>query len=112
MFFILVANTDDHLRNHGFLLTEKGWRLSPAFDMNPNPTGTGLTLNISDNDNALDLDRALEVAAYFRVKPVQAKRTIGEMREAVSQWRSLAKRMKIPSSECALMAAAFRRASD
>jgi len=53
VFSISVSNTDDHLRNHGFLLTERGWILSPAYDINPNETGLGLSLNISESDNSL-----------------------------------------------------------
>ena len=54
VFSIAVTNTDDHLRNHGFLVDEKGLRLSPMFDVNTNPDGTGLSLNIDSNDNSLD----------------------------------------------------------
>jgi hypothetical protein len=68
VFNLLVSNTDDHLRNHGFILVPgKGWRLSPAYDMNPVPESHGLKLNISESDNALDLDLARSVAPYFRV---------------------------------------------
>ena len=67
VFSICVKNTDDHLRNHGFLLTDGGWLLSPAYDINPNEYGKGLHLNISDKDNSLSLDLALEVAIYFRL---------------------------------------------
>lgn len=67
VFHICVCNTDDHLRNHGFLLTPRGWRLSPAFDLNPIRYGQGLTRNISETDNALDLGLAREVAPYFRL---------------------------------------------
>jgi len=49
-----VSLTDDHLRNHGLILTEKGWILSPAFDINPNEDGSGLSLNISLDDNSLE----------------------------------------------------------
>ncbi|MEK7692307.1 MAG: HipA domain-containing protein, partial [Bdellovibrionota bacterium] len=59
VFFICVSNTDDHLRNHGFILRSKGWALAPAYDMNPVATGDGLHLNISESDNAQDLDLAL-----------------------------------------------------
>ncbi|HEY2349452.1 MAG TPA: HipA domain-containing protein [Puia sp.] len=62
-----VSNTDDHLRNHGFLLNSNGWLLSPAYDMNPIPDSGGLTLNISEFSNTLDLDIAREVSAKFRV---------------------------------------------
>ncbi|KAB0545590.1 HipA domain-containing protein, partial [Pseudomonas palleroniana] len=68
VFNMLVSNTDDHLRNHGFLLQPgRGWRLSPAYDMNPVPGDTGLRLNVSEADNAMDLDLAMSVAGYFRV---------------------------------------------
>jgi len=67
VFSISVTNTDDHLRNHGFILTNQGWSLSPAYDINPVETGTGLKLNISDEDNSLDLDLALEVSEFFRL---------------------------------------------
>ena len=59
-------------RNHGFILTDRGWKLSPAYDINPNEYGTGLSLNITENDNALEVDLALQVAEYFRVAPKQA----------------------------------------
>jgi serine/threonine-protein kinase HipA len=62
-----VKNTDDHLRNHDFLLTNNGWRLSPAYDINPVYYGTGLTLNVSETDNSLDFELAREVAKYFRL---------------------------------------------
>ncbi len=67
VFNICVSNTDDHLRNHGFLLSPHGWRLSPAFDMNPDPDGDGLKLNISESENAQDFDIVMEVINYFRL---------------------------------------------
>lgn len=67
VFFIAVHNTDDHLRNHGFMLTDGGWVLSPAFDPNPDPGGSGLSFNISETDHALNFDLALEVSPFFRL---------------------------------------------
>jgi serine/threonine-protein kinase HipA len=67
VFSICVTNTDDHLRNHGFLLTNDGWVLSPAYDINPVENGSGLKLNISDEDNSLDLNLAMEVSEFFRL---------------------------------------------
>jgi len=61
-----VSNTDDHLRNHGFILTPSGWRLSPLFDVNPVPYGDRLSLNISEFDNRIDLSLAIEVADYHK----------------------------------------------
>ncbi len=80
VFNITVSNTDDHLRNHGFILTEKGWILSPAFDVNPNEMGTGLSLNISENDNSLNFELAIEIAEEFRIKKNEAKKIIDDIK--------------------------------
>lgn len=90
VFFICVANTDDHLRNHGFMLAPSGWTLSPAYDMNPSPHGVGLTLNISESDNSLELGLAAQVAPYFRVARRRAAVIVEEVIAAVSAWRTVA----------------------
>ncbi len=107
VFSICVKNTDDHLRNHGFLLTDKGWRLSPAYDLNPNEYGTGLSLNISEKDNSLDLDLAKSVAEYFRVENSKAKKIINKVKDSVSGWRSVAKGVGLSKSEQDMMSSAF-----
>lgn len=107
VFYIAVKNTDDHLRNHGFLLTPDGWMLSPAYDVNPVYSGTGLTLNISETDNALDWELARSVARYFRIKDTQAAEIIAQTRTAVGQWTKIASKYKIKRSEQELMARAF-----
>lgn len=109
VFSIAAGNTDDHLRNHGFLLTEDGWRLAPAYDLNPDPDGTGLSLNISETENALDFDLAREVAVYFRVSGKDAKRIVEMTAKGVGGWRELASAHRIPKVEQDEMAAAFRR---
>ncbi len=108
VFSICVSNTDDHLRNHGFLLTETGWKLSPAYDINPEPTGAGLHLNISENDNALDLDLALDVAEFFRLDEGHAEAIIDQVRDAVSNWRTVACDTGISRGEQETMSPAFR----
>ncbi len=90
VFAICVSNTDDHLRNHGFMLEATGWALAPAYDMNPDPHGAGLKLNISETDNAQDIDLALSVAPVFRVKQKHAREIVSEIARAVNQWRSVA----------------------
>ncbi len=107
VFNISIKNTDDHLRNHGFLLTEKGWRLSPAFDVNPNEFGSGLSLNISETDNALDFDLAISVAEYFRLSKVKANKIIRQTKEAVSEWRKVAQGVGISKAEQDRMSIAF-----
>lgn len=108
VFSICVSNTDDHLRNHGFLLTEEGWRLSPAYDINPVETGTGLKLNISENDNALDLDLALEVSEFFRLTEKRAKEIIEEVKHAIRNWKQIADKYGISKGEQELKSNAFR----
>ncbi|MFZ6045432.1 type II toxin-antitoxin system HipA family toxin [Pseudomonas sp. CR3202] len=111
VFNILVSNTDDHLRNHGFILVPgNGWKLSQAYDMNPVAHADGLNLNITDADNALDLDLAREVAGYFRVNLHAADEIIEEFRGIVSQWRTLAQRIGLSMREQDRMADAFRLA--
>lgn len=110
VFNICVSNTDDHLRNHGFILTPKGWVLSPAYDINPVETGIGLSLNISDADNALDLDLAMEVCEFFRLKAFQAKEVISEVTAAVGKWKTVAKKYGISNAAQELKAKAFSRA--
>ncbi|NCU26257.1 type II toxin-antitoxin system HipA family toxin, partial [Candidatus Nomurabacteria bacterium] len=75
VFSIAVSNTDDHLRNHGLLLTDRGWTLSPMYDVNPNIYGTALSLNISQNENTMDIDLALETARFYGIGLKDAKET-------------------------------------
>jgi serine/threonine-protein kinase HipA len=107
VFSIAVRNTDDHLRNHGFLLSLEGWCLSPAYDLNPDPDGVGLSLNISESDNALSFDLALEVAPYFRITPRSAESILGQVRDAVRGWNTHARHLGITQAEQELMAKAF-----
>lgn len=107
-FSVCISNTDDHLRNHGFLLTETGWRLSPAFDINPMETGTGLSLNISEDDNSLNLDLAMEVAPYFRLTAKKAKAILEKVTASVKTWRQVAGKYKIKRDEMEFMSSAFK----
>lgn len=112
VFNMLVSNTDDHLRNHGFILVPgKGWRLSDAYDMNPVPESHGLKLNVSEADNAMDLDLARSVAAHFRVSKKLADEIIERGLSVVKQWPRIADGLRIPTREQERMAAAFRLAT-
>lgn len=108
VFSILIHNTDDHLRNHGFLLTDNGWRLSPAYDLNPDPHGTGLSLNISELDNSLNLDLAYQVAPHFRVSSSKADAIVAMARDAVSNWKQVAAEIGISRQEQEWMSHAFQ----
>ena len=108
VFNLLVSNTDDHLRNHGFILVPgKGWRLSEVYDMNPVPESLGLKLNISAADNAMDLDLVRSVAAYFRVDANTANEIIERSKAIVNQWPKIATSLGVPVREQQRMAAAF-----
>jgi len=106
---IFISNTDDHLRNHGFILTQKGWILSPAFDINPNEDGSGLSLNISFDDNSLNLKLPLEVVEYFRLTKESGLKIIDIIKKSVGRWRNIATLYQLPKSEQDLMGKVFER---
>ena len=108
VFNIAVSNCDDHLRNHGFLLTPNGWTLSPAYDLNPLEYGTGLSLNINEYENALDFSLALEVAPYAGIPIDEANKTVQHTKEIVFQWRRVATSYQIPREEQEMMSVAFK----
>lgn len=108
VFYVCVSNADDHLRNHGFILTGKGWRLSPAYDVNPMLKATGLSLNISETDNSLDLGLVHETAPQYRLTKERADIIIKQVTGVVSQWNRVAEKYQIPRGERDLMAACFR----
>ena len=108
VFNIAISNTDDHLRNHGFLLAEKGWILSPAFDLNPSVDKNGLSLNIDMHDNALDFDLAKSVGSYFRLSTKEMDHILLEVKSATKDWRRIAKEIGISAKEQGLMEGAFK----
>lgn len=107
VFNIAVSNTDDHLRNHGFLLTKNGWKLSPAYDLNPIVGKHGLHLNITDTDNALDYQLAFDVKDFFRLSQTQATQIYDEVLMAVKQWQTVAKRLGVSRAEQTMKQSAF-----
>jgi len=113
VFNMLVSNTDDHLRNHAFLLDPKrGWVLSPAFDMNPMPDGArGLKLNVNQVSNDLDINLALEVAPQFRLESVEAGAIVKRVQGITSQWRKMAEKLGLSRREQDEMEGAFQLAN-
>ncbi len=108
VFNMLVSNTDDHLRNHGFIFVPgQGWRLSAAYDMNPVPESHSLKLNISEADNAIDLDLARSVAPYFRLSIADADGIIEQSKAVVRQWPKIANNLQVRAREQERMASAF-----
>jgi len=111
VFNVLVSNTDDHLRNHGFLYEGgRGWRVSPAYDLNPVPVDVRprvLSVAITLDDPTASLSLALEVAEYFGLSPTEARGIACEVGVAVSEWRQEAARLGIAPLEIDRMATAF-----
>ena len=111
VFSMCVRNADDHLRNHAFLLVPgHGWRLSPAYDLNPAPLAEGLRLNVSERDNAIDLELAREVAPYFRVGADEAQAICDEVLGVVRGWRAVGEGFGASRQELDRVAPAFRLA--
>ena len=108
VFNIAVSNTDDHLRNHGFIFVKAGWKLSPAFDINSSIDKDGLALNIDTADNALDFELAKSVGEYFRLTNEQMEKIIEEIKAVVKKWRTIAAEIGISRYEQELMESAFR----
>ena len=111
VFNVLISNTDDHLRNHAFLYAgNEGWRLSPAYDLNPTPADIKpriLSTLIDAEDGTASLDLAMSVAGYFNLSPEQARKIAREVKTAVSRWRTVAARIGLNAREIDRMASAF-----
>jgi serine/threonine-protein kinase HipA len=110
VFSILISNTDDHLRNHGVLYEASGWRLAPAYDLNPMPVDIKpriLTTAIDEADGTASLDLAFEVAQHFGVKSDRAKTIASEVGAAVTRWRETATGIGVNKKEIERMASAF-----
>ncbi len=108
VFNMAVSNTDDHLRNHGFILQEGGWILSPLYDVNPNPIGEYLSLNVSENDSSISLELALETAKYYGLTRDKASVIIKDIIQTVNaNWRKLAKKYGISRADIENMRPAF-----
>lgn len=108
VFNIAISNTDDHLRNHGFILKKGGWRLSPAYDINPSVDKDGLAMNIDTNNNALDFDLASSVGEYFQLTNRQMDEIIYKVKTVAGKWKTLADEIGIPRPEQQIMEPAFR----
>lgn len=106
-FNVAVGNRDDHLRNHGFLLGPTGWRLAPAFDVNPNIDKAEHVLNIDDTDNRPDLDTVLATSEYYGLSGDRGKQIIDEVATAVDGWRDLAAQARISRGDIELAKSAF-----
>jgi len=111
VFSVLISNTDDHLRNHGFLYAgPDGWRLAPAYDVNPVPADIKprvLTTAIDLDDGTASLDLALQVAEYFDLTAADAQAIAREVGQVVADWRKAAAGVGLAPAEIDRMASAF-----
>ena len=110
VFNMLVSNTDDHLRNHGFLRARNGWRLSPAYDLNPVPTDVKPrvhALAIDEFDGTASLETAFRIAPMFGIREGSARAIAREVGEAVSRWREVPTRLGLTPVEVERMSSAF-----
>lgn len=108
VFNMAVSNTDDHLRNHGFLLTKEGWRLSPLYDVNPFPYGDTLSLNVDMVDSSISMELAVSVAEYFDMDEKEAYQVADEMARTVREnWERLAEECGLSKKACEYMRSAF-----
>ena len=111
VFSILISNTDDHLRNHGFLWAGlAGWRLSPAYDFNPVPVDIKprvLSTAIDLDDTTASLKLAMQVASYFELPQKEARQIAAGVGRAVSGWRRTAAKLGLTAAETDRMASAF-----
>ncbi len=106
-FNVAVGNRDDHLRNHGFILGATGWRLAPAFDVNPNIDKAEHVLNIDDVDNRPSLQTILTTAAFYGLTDERGKQIVEEVACAVDGWESLARQAGIARGDVELTVGAF-----
>ena len=107
VFNVAISNRDDHLRNHGFILLPNGWRLSPAFDLNPNIDKAEHALNLDMGDNRANMDSVIATAQYYELSADQAAQIVDEILRVTRQWESIANQLAISRADIELMRAAF-----
>ena len=108
-FNIAIGNSDDHFRNHGFLLTPKGWTLSPAYDMNPT-LNDYQALMINSTTNQADLNILLDSSDEYMIGRKEAETIIEEVKSGVRQWKYIANRLGITKREMAVYEQVYQRA--
>ena len=108
VFNMAISNTDDHLRNHAFILKKSGWALSPLYDVNPVPYGDELSLNVNEDDNRISIPLAIETAYRFNITEEGAEKMAGEIIATVrDNWEGLAAKYGIPRGKIEDMRPAF-----
>jgi serine/threonine-protein kinase HipA len=106
-FNVAIGNRDDHLRNHGFVLADTGWRLAPAFDVNPNVDKAEHVLNIDDSDNRPSLTTVLSTALFYGLDEERGGQIVEDVVSAIDGWKLAAKKAGIARSDIELTGSAF-----
>ena len=108
VFNMAVSNIDDHLRNHAFIFKNKGWTLSPLYDVNPVPYGDELSLNVDENNNSIDIELALNTATRFGITEEDAKKYVNEILKIVREnWEIIARKYGLSHGQIEEMRPAF-----
>jgi serine/threonine-protein kinase HipA len=107
VFNVVIANRDDHLRNHGFIRVPDGWRLAPAFDMNPSVKRDTHVLALDDSDPSPDLGTVLETAEFYRLGQAEARDIMATVLAVVGQWEGRAKLLGMSGEERAELEGMF-----
>jgi serine/threonine-protein kinase HipA len=106
-FNVAIGNRDDHLRNHGFILSPNGWRLAPAFDVNPNAEKAEHVLNLDETDNRPSLETVIDTSEWYSLSKDRGAKIVNEITRETRLWRDCAKRAHIARADIELTAAAF-----
>ncbi|MCE2659136.1 MAG: type II toxin-antitoxin system HipA family toxin [Rubrivivax sp.] len=107
LFNVAVANRDDHLRNHGFIRDTRGWRLAPAYDLNPSTTKDHHVLALDESSTEPDLGTVLATAEYYKVTAQQAEEDVARLRQVLSTWQSRARQLGLSAEDRAELEACF-----
>ena len=109
VFSMAVSNTDDHFRNHGFVLSDEGWELSPLYDVNPDIYGEYLSLNVDSDNSSIDYNLAIDASPFYGIEKEQAAKLVISIKNiVVDNWQLLAKKYGISRGEIDRMRQAFR----
>lgn len=108
VFNVLIGNRDDHLRNHGFIREPSGWRLSPAFDMNPSPVKAEHAVTLDGQSAHPSLESVLRTAELYRLVPTVATAIVDEVRTMVATWKKEAEALGLPRPEIKRMESIFQ----
>lgn len=112
VFSMAVSNTDDHFRNHGFILSDEGWELSPLYDVNPDIYGEYLSLNVDSDDSSIDFDLAIDAAPFYGIEEQANELVVGIKNIVRNNWQLLAKKYGISRGEIDRMRPAFRECEE